>query len=149
MATNRGVLEQQTLPCQNSAKVLLIDDDKRLSEVVEALLTAEGYAVNSASDGLEGLSAIRKHNPSVVVLDIQMPHMDGIEVLSRMRSHPHLQHIPVILASAERGVSGIAQRFSHTSAIQKPFDLMQLVKMVNTTLATRSPSLPEKLAIAN
>jgi CheY-like chemotaxis protein len=74
--------------------------------------------------------------------------MDGIEVLSRMRSHPHLQNIPVILASAERGVTNIAQRFSHTSAIQKPFDLMQLVRMVNTTLAARVPSLPKDLAIS-
>jgi CheY-like chemotaxis protein len=149
MAPFGGYPKEHAHPKVMGANVLVIDDDQRLSEVMEALLSAEGYAVNSAHDGLEGLSAIRKHSPAVVVLDIQMPRMDGLEVLHHMRAHPVLKNIPVILASAERGVVSIAQRFSHTSAIQKPFDLMQLVKLVNTALSMNNTLPPCELTVVN
>jgi DNA-binding response OmpR family regulator len=67
------------------SKILVIDDEPSIQNVVTAYLRAEGYEYNTADDGPSGLKAFRAFKPDLVVLDIMLPGMDGIEVLSQIR----------------------------------------------------------------
>lgn len=79
-------------------KVALIDDDASFTELLSEFLVAENFSVQVSNDGLEGFDSITSNKPDIVVLDIMMPHMNGIEVLKRIRSKSLL---PVILLTAK------------------------------------------------
>ncbi len=109
--------------------VLLIDDDPAVREVIHRTLTKEGYDVKMAADGLTGLDLARQTHPEVIVLDVMMPGMDGWTVLSKLKSDPDLQAIPVILATMLEdkalGFSLGAQEF-----LTKPVDRERLVSLL-------------------
>jgi two-component system OmpR family response regulator len=81
-----------------SYKVALIDDDASLTELLSEFLVAEKFSVQVSNDGLKGFDSITSNKPDIVVLDIMMPHMNGIEVLKRIRSKSLL---PVIILTAK------------------------------------------------
>jgi len=82
--------------------VLVVDDepDKRL--LLAFALENEGYQVFTATDGVEGLSAVELHQPDLIVTDVMMPRMDGYEMIRRVRANPQTKFIPVIIQSAAR-----------------------------------------------
>lgn len=80
-------------------KVLLIEDEEALIEVLNKKLTAEGYVVTIARDGQEGLEKMRTSRPDLILLDIVMPRMDGFEVLENMRKEEAIADLPVIIIS--------------------------------------------------
>lgn len=80
--------------------VLAVDDDANIRRIVQLILTRAGYEVTLAGDGLEGLAAVKSAKPDVVVLDVMMPHLDGIEMLRRMRADPEISAIPVVMLTA-------------------------------------------------
>src|SRR5512134_3055159 len=69
----------------STAKILVVDDEPSIANLVVSYLRKEGYEVFSAADGLAGLNAARTHMPDLVVLDIMLPGMDGLEVLAQLR----------------------------------------------------------------
>ena len=77
--------------------VALIDDDSALIEINTIVFKKHGYQVLTASNGKEGLDLVREHMPSAIVLDIEMPVMNGIEVLKHLREEPTLCEIPVVV----------------------------------------------------
>lgn len=79
------------------AKVLIIDDDPLLLTMYEQKFRRDGYEVATALTGGEGLAKIREENPTVVLLDIMMPKISGLEVLEAMKKDPKIRDIPVIL----------------------------------------------------
>ncbi len=80
------------------AHILIIDDDESIRFLVQEELSLDGHRVSAADGGASGLQAVRDHTPDVVILDIKMPGMDGLEVLRRIkREHPQL---PVLLFTA-------------------------------------------------
>ncbi len=106
--------------------VLVVDDERDIREAVAEVLKDEGYEVLDAHDGAEALRQLRAHHPSVVLLDLMMPGMNGWEFCAVRKSEPELSAIPVIVISALGRVSGIdAQAF-----LQKPFELDALVSTV-------------------
>ncbi|NIM48293.1 MAG: response regulator [Gemmatimonadales bacterium] len=82
------------------AKVLLVDDEDQLRRVMRDLLERDGYAVAEARDGVEALDQVDRHAPDIVVLDLNLPGLDGYGVLSHLRSRPSTAGIPVVVLTA-------------------------------------------------
>lgn len=80
------------------AEILIVEDEQILVDVLESRLTKEGYQVEIARNGEQGLEAMRKNEPDLILLDIVMPKMDGLEVLKEMKGTP-LAEIPVVVIS--------------------------------------------------
>lgn len=82
------------------AHVLVIDDNEDINDLLKRLLKTEGHIVTSAPDGELGLVAIKRDRPDLVILDLNLPKMDGHEVCQRVKSDPTTQHIPIIMLTA-------------------------------------------------
>lgn len=80
-------------------KILIIEDDKFLRELIAQKIVKEGYDISEAIDGEEGIKKIKEEKPDMVLLDLILPGMDGFEVLSKMKEDPFLAQIPVIILS--------------------------------------------------
>jgi CheY-like chemotaxis protein len=78
-------------------KVLVVDDERDLREFYEDLLTRQGYEVVTATNGQEALAAVTQHAPELILLDIMMPVMDGLEVLRALNDNEQTKKIPVIV----------------------------------------------------
>lgn len=79
------------------AKILLIEDDPLMIRMYQRKLLKDKYEVQSAVDGEEGLLKIRSFKPDLVLLDVMMPKLNGLQVLERMKADPAIAHIPVII----------------------------------------------------
>jgi len=86
---------------RTEAKVLLVDDEDQLRRVMRDLLERDGYAVTEARDGVEALDQIDRHAPDIIVLDLNLPGLDGYGVLSHLRSRPATASIPVVVLTAQ------------------------------------------------
>ena len=119
-----------------SDRIFLVDDDRNIVLSVSMALKAEGFDVESFNDGETGLNAILEEKPDLVVLDIKMPRMDGIEVLSKMREETST---PVIfLTSKDDEVDQvIGLRMGADDYITKPFSQRLLIERIKTLLRRR------------
>ena len=95
------------------AKVLLVDDEDMLRKVMKDLLEREGYNVVEARDGVEALDQIDRHGPDIVVLDLNLPGLDGYGVLSHLRSRPATADIPVVVLTARGDEENEVRVFEH------------------------------------
>ncbi len=82
------------------AKVLVIDDEPEMLQGLATLLQLKNHVVFSASNGVEGLAIIQNEQLDLIISDLKMPHMDGLELLQAIRAEEQFAHIPVILLSA-------------------------------------------------
>jgi two-component system alkaline phosphatase synthesis response regulator PhoP len=80
-------------------KILIVEDEEILLELLQKKLTQSGYNVSTAKDGEEGLRAIKKNKPDLILLDILMPKKGGFEVMEEIRLDPLLKDIPIIIIS--------------------------------------------------
>lgn len=113
--------------------VLLVDDEFALVETLKDFLEDAGYRVATASNGEEGLEAMKAGRPDLVVTDLMMPIMGGKEMLIAMRSDPQLKSVPVILMSAARRQIAVppGEDFPTFSAfLRKPFQLGPLMEAI-------------------
>src|SRR5688500_6047039 len=83
-----------------SVRVVCIEDEPEMIDLVRLILSREGFDVIGAPGGIEGLNVIEDLQPQIVLLDLMMPDMDGWEVYQRMKSNPNTSHIPVIVVTA-------------------------------------------------
>lgn len=116
--------------------ILVVDDEQDLLDLIEYNLEKEGYEVLKAENGSEGLNKAREHIPNLVLLDIMMPQMDGIEVLEIMKKDPKLKGIPVIFLTA-RGdekteVEGLDK--GGDDYITKPISTTKLLSRIKAVL---------------
>ena len=81
------------------AKVLIVEDDSLIVKIYTTRLQAEGFEVQSAQDGLEGVTKMREFVPDVVLLDVMMPKLDGFGLVTEIKKDPKLQTIPIIMYS--------------------------------------------------
>jgi CheY-like chemotaxis protein len=77
--------------------ILLVDDSAMICHVVSQILRESGYIVLTAKNGSEGVCLAKKHNPNLVIMDVEMPVMDGIEATTKIKSEPETARIPVII----------------------------------------------------
>ena len=113
----------------SSPCVLVVDDDPDIRATVEQILRIEGYAVVAARNGQEALAAIESVRPAVIILDLMMPVMDGVEFGRRLREHPAAS-TPVIVLSADRDLERKARFIDADDCIAKPFEIDDLVRAV-------------------
>jgi CheY-like chemotaxis protein len=118
-------------------RVLLVDDDPRVIGLLRDYFAADGYEVELALHGGDALTLVQHEPPDVVLLDIEMPGLDGFEVLARLRAA--LPNVPVIVvtASTEATVATRALEGGAASFVTKPFDLARLGAAVRAAVAAR------------
>jgi sigma-B regulation protein RsbU (phosphoserine phosphatase) len=118
------------------ARILVVDDTPHNVTLLEDLLTARGYAVQTASDGIEALARIGESAPDLVLLDIMMPRMNGYEVLERLRADPVLRHIPVVVISAVDELESVVRclELGAEDYLPKPFNSTLLRARVSASL---------------
>jgi excisionase family DNA binding protein len=111
----------------SAARVLVVDDDPGLRDFIKANLEADGYAVREAGSADEGLAALDEEPPDLILLDVQMPRMDGWEMLRRVQERHGIEAIPVIMYSGKLEQAGEAKSRGAQAFIGKPFDPARLL----------------------
>ena len=131
------------------ATILLIDDEKDLIELVRYNLEKEGYDVIAATDGGSGLEVVRKHRPDLVVLDLMMPGLDGLQVCQQLRSDPRSARVPVIMLTAKATEADrvVGLELGADDYITKPFSPREVVARVKAVLRRSMPGPEERQLI--
>jgi DNA-binding response OmpR family regulator len=125
-----------TMTVVHNAKVLLVDDDPVILKLLQVNFEMEGYKVMTANDGVEGLEKARTERPDIVLLDIMMPRMDGLEVTKALKGDASTKDIPIILLSAKAQASDVqvGKDMGADDYLTKPFDPLELLDRVNELL---------------
>jgi len=116
--------------------VLYVEDNVDNRVLVKRVLQAEGYAVLEAGTAAEGIRVAERHGPSLILIDINMPEVDGLTLTSRLRSDPRLASIPIIALTANvmRGDRERSMAAGCDGYIQKPIDVDLLPKQIQRFL---------------
>ncbi|MFQ5716307.1 MAG: UDP-3-O-acyl-N-acetylglucosamine deacetylase [Nitrospinales bacterium] len=115
-------------------RILIVDDEKNIVSSLESILFDEGYEVSSAEDGLDALEIIQSDPPDLVLLDIWIPGMDGIEVLKTIKAYNPETHVLIMSGHASIDTAVKATKLGASDFIEKPFSLNQLVQSVENVL---------------
>jgi len=124
---------------RQGAMVLLVDDEDQLRRVMKDLLERQGYTVVEARDGAQALDEVDRHAPDIVILDLNLPGVDGYSVLSQLRSRPATRQLPIIVLTA-KGDEDNEVRVLQLGAddfLTKPFRARALAARLETALARR------------
>ena len=121
--------------------ILIVEDETDLLEVMQFNLSREGYRILTSTAGDDGLQLARKRAPDLVILDLMLPGMDGIEVCRRLRADPITQSIPVIIVTAKAEESDVVLGLGvgADDYVLKPFSPKELIARVRAVLR-RSPA---------
>jgi type II secretory ATPase GspE/PulE/Tfp pilus assembly ATPase PilB-like protein/CheY-like chemotaxis protein len=124
---------------QPASKVLLVDDEDSLRKVMRDLLEREGYAVTEARDGVQALDQVDRVGPDIIVLDLNLPGLDGYGVLSHLRSRPATANIPVIVLTAKGDEDNEVRVFElgANDFLTKPFRARALSARLEAVLSRR------------
>jgi DNA-binding response OmpR family regulator len=107
-------------------RVLVVDDEPDAVELLQEFLTAKGYEVLTASDGEEALRKVKEERPHVILLDVRMPRMNGLEVLKRVRAMDHEVGVIMVTAVNEEETGRQALQLGAFDYITKPLDFTYL-----------------------
>jgi len=118
------------------SKILLIDDDEVQLRLQRSLLSDQGYAVHSTADGPQGILMYKTLHPDLVLLDIGLPSMSGIEVLNQIRQIDQKARVIVITGYASVESAVMAIRAGAWDYVKKPYDVNSLLKTIGKALST-------------
>ena len=145
---------------QETAKILVVDDEPRNVRILQIQLNARGYTVYTAADGLQALDVVKEEMPDLILLDINMPKMDGFEVVKQVRANEETEFIPIVMITALRDTRENRIKSIEAGAddfIEKPFDSLEVLARVRSllrikhyqdTLAKYNARLQEELQMA-
>lgn len=120
--------------------ILVIEDDDTIRGLLEVILELQNYEVIGARDGLEGLLKLEFRHPSVVILDIMMPNIDGSRVLAEMRSDIRLRNVPVVLVTGRADAhESFDEIVGAENVFMKPFDAERLAHRIAELIADEPP----------
>jgi len=127
---------------QPRLKVLVIDDEENIIEFIRLGLRYEGFQVDSASDGEQGVIAAQRTNPDLVILDVMMPGIDGLEVCRRLRANPTTHDVPILMLTAKDEVKDriIGLKTGADDYLTKPFDFDELLERIRAILRRQNRS---------
>lgn len=129
-----------------AARLLIVEDNIVNLELMSYILTAAGYAVSAVTSGTAALAALRERGFDLVVCDVQMPGMDGVQLLGELRRNPELSGLPVIAVTAAAMV-GDRERFlaaGFDGYIAKPIDPKAFAEQVAAFLTPQAPDSPSE-----
>lgn len=129
-------------------KILVVDDEPAIRGFLSELLAEEGYEVILASNGEEALNSARLENPEVILLDINMPGIDGLEVCKRLKGHKETRYIPIIIITALDDRGFIADLEGADDFVTKPFNSMELTFRIRSMHRIRQLNLELQIARA-
>jgi CheY-like chemotaxis protein len=110
--------------------VLVVDDDPDVRVLLETYLELEGFDVLTASNGSDALARLHEARPSIILLDLMMPVMDGVEFRRHQQTLPDLRDIPVVCLSARHDARQTARLLGVADCLGKPFELETLVAVL-------------------
>ncbi len=129
---------KQTIELDSHLKktIMVVDDSITIRKVTEKLLNAHSYHTVTAKDGMNALEKINDYKPDLMLLDIEMPRMDGFELLSNLRNSKEWQHLPVIMISSRTGEKHRkrAEELGISHFLGKPYQESSLLESIQTTL---------------
>ncbi len=118
-------------------KVLVVDDESQIRDLLKEFLTNEAYEVILASNGKEAIELAEREHPDVILLDVMMPEIDGIEVCKRLKEEPKTQFIPIIVITGYVDNKIVAIEVGADDFVHKPVNLTELAFRVKSILRTR------------
>jgi len=120
------------------AKILIIEDDPLMSRMYQKIFTFEGYTVVMSPNGEDGLEKIRKEKPNLILLDVMMPKMNGLQVLEKAKADPEIKSIPVIMLTNLAGTQDAETALSKGAVkyiVKSEYEPKEVAKMVKEILA--------------
>jgi DNA-binding response OmpR family regulator len=128
-------------------KILVIEDDPAISRLVDYSLRHEGYAVITATNGLEGIRKARQEGPDLVILDVMLPGMDGFEICHRLRDEPDTAQLPILMfsAKAQEVDKNTGLKVGADDYLPKPAAPAEIVGRVGKLLAKKKSTAEEKV----
>jgi len=126
---------------ETPARILIVDDERQNRQLLEVLLLADGYELDTAGSAEEALAAVKRQRPDLILLDIMMPGMDGYQVVARLKADPHTASIPVVMLSALDDRSSRSHGLTAGAAafLSKPVDRHALREAVVSLLRVSVP----------
>ena len=115
-------------------KILVIDDEEYLVKLLKSRLLINRFDVVTAANGKEGLEAVVREKPDLIILDVLMPEMNGAEFLRELKSNPELARTPVIVISAQPETQKLFNPSDIQAFVQKPFDPEDFISRVKRSL---------------
>jgi len=134
-----------TSPRMVKERILVVDDEEDLLELVNYNLSKEGYRVTCVATGEDALTTARKLLPDLIVLDLLLPAVDGLEVCKRLKSDPTTKHIPVVMLTAKGEEADVVTglELGADDYMTKPFSPRVLLARVKALLRRRAPEDPD------
>ena len=113
-------------------RILVVEDQEDLRGILRDLLTSSGYEMLEAADGQAGVDKAKAETPDLILMDIQMPIMDGYEATRQIKADPNLKSIPIVAVSsfAMKGDEEKARASGCDHYVTKPYSPMQLLRMI-------------------
>jgi CheY-like chemotaxis protein len=128
------VLAVPPSPTEQTKTILIVDDEAPIRQLLREQLEAEGYIVREAKDGMDALTKVRKKIPDLIILDLIMPQISGLDVAAILKNHPETREIPIIILSIvgaeERGYCLGADKY-----LAKPIDTEALLKEIEVLIS--------------
>jgi two-component system response regulator MprA len=118
-----------------TARILIVDDEEEIRQLVAEFLEARGYSVISAASGIEALTALERFHPDLILLDVMMPRMNGLEALRRIREVDGRVGVIMLTAVEDEGVARQAMQSEAYDYVTKPVDFGYLELAILTKLA--------------
>lgn len=127
-------MEDMTVTAAALNRVLVIDDQPGIRRLLNEVLSDEGYEVMTAGNGYEGVQKAREENPDVILMDMKMPGMDGIETLRELKVLHKADRVIMMTAYGELELVNQAKEIGAYAYITKPFDIMEVCRMVAASI---------------
>jgi len=124
--------------------ILIIDDEEDLRETVEYQFKAKGFRVITACDGIEGLEQLETEKPDLIILDMNMPRMNGLEFYAKMKGTDEKPKYPVLVLTARANMENLFHDLDVDGFMSKPFENDQLIKEGEAIIAKNSTFMPVK-----
>ncbi|OGS45302.1 MAG: hypothetical protein A2539_08770 [Elusimicrobia bacterium RIFOXYD2_FULL_34_15] len=117
-------------------KILIIEDEKKINQLLAINFTGEGFRVDTAMNGEQGLEKIEKFKPDIVILDVRLPLIDGWEVCKRIKENPKHKDIPIVMltALAQKSDMEKAKLVGADDFVGKPFEINMVTEKVKELL---------------
>ena len=126
-------------------RILIIEDEAHIIELIKFNLESNGFEVITAMDGLTGLKTIEQEKPDLVLLDLMLPQMDGIEVCKNAKMNPEIKEIPIIMLTARGSEMDkvLGLEIGADDYMTKPFSIRELIARIKVVLRRSNKETPQ------